>query len=71
MAEQNTTRQAAVWKPPRLMKLALGGTRSGTKGQDPYDPGSWETPTAPPSCPEQSTYRMPTSAEPSTNKPSC
>ena len=60
MAE-TTTKQAAAWKPPRLMKLALGGTRSGTKGT-PQD-ASWEVPASPPSCPEQSGYRMPNSGD--------
>ena len=69
MAETTTTKQAAVWKPPRLMKLALGGTRSGTKGQN--DDSSWETPAAPPSCPLQPGYRMPNSGEPTTTRPAC
>ena len=68
MAE-TTTKQAAVWKPPRLMKLALGGTRSGTKGQN--DLSNWEVSGAPASCPTAPTYRMPTSTEPSSDKPSC
>ena len=68
MAE-TTTKQATVWKPPRLRVLGLGrGTRTGTR-----DGGSsnWETPGAPPSCPEGALYRMPVSAEPSSNKPIC
>ncbi len=31
MAKQTTTKQAAVWKPPRLSKLSLGSTDSGIK----------------------------------------
>ena len=71
MAKQTTTttKQAAVWKPPRLMKLALGGTESGTKGQG--DPTSWEVTGAPPSCPVKPNYRMPTSSEPTSFRPDC
>ena len=37
MAKQTTTKQAAVWKPPRLRKLALGRTDSGSKRFDAND----------------------------------
>ncbi len=60
MAEMTTTKQAAVWKPPRLMKLALGGTKSGSID----GPSSWER-----QCSSsnqnlaRSAYRMPNSGE--------
>ena len=64
MAE-TTTKAAAVWKPPRIMKLALGGTRSGS---DPTKMGSTfeglTHPTAPPDANSPSAgYRMPSSGE--------
>ncbi len=68
MAEQTTTtKQAAVWNPPRLMKLALGGTKSGTKGNPADD--NWEISGGPVSCPESPGYRMPNSGEPSSFRP--
>ena len=71
MAE-TTTKAAAVWKPPRIMRLALGGTRSGTKGQVPYSADTWElTPPHPTSCSTAGQYRMPISAEPSSGRPNC
>ncbi len=68
MAE-TTTKQAAVWKPPRLMKLAFGGTESGTKGSP--DIATWEVTGAPVSCPLAINYRMPNSGEPSSDRPNC
>ena len=65
MAEQTTTtKQAAVWSPPRLMMLnARGVTRSGTRGGSTYE-GS-QHPTAPPNFNQPSAgYRMPSSGEP-------
>ena len=69
MAEQTTTtKQAAVWNPPRLMKLALGGTKSGTRGAGTgiYEGVNNHLPgVAPPTNSQPSTgYRMPTSGEP-------
>ena len=69
MAETTTTKQAAVWKPPRLRVLGTSGvtgtgTRDGSTSQ-------WETVGQPPSCPDSQLYRMPISAEPSSNKPIC
>ena len=67
MAEQTTTRQAAVWKPPRLSKLSLGGTWSGTKGQGDPSVTTWET-----DCPVGAPgYRMPLSSEMGVNPPVC
>ena len=69
MAEQTTTKQAAVWKPPRFRKMEVrGGTRTGMR-----DGGTsqWETVGQPSTCPDSQLYRMPTSAEPSSNKPVC
>ena len=64
MAEQTTTtKQAAVWNPPRLVKLALGSTDSGTKSGPIYE--GLTNPTAPPSADQPSAgYRMPNSGEP-------
>ena len=65
MAETTTTTgRAAAWNPPRLSRLALGGTRSGTK----HDNTQWET-----NCPGASSpgYRMPTSGEVGTLPASC
>ena len=68
MAE-TTTKQAAVWKPPRLRVLGTSGvTRSGTRDGDT---SNWETSGQPSGCPDGELYRMPTSAEPSSNKPIC
>ena len=65
MAE-TTTKAAAVWNPPRLRRLGLGAARTGTKdGQE----SQWEVFGT--SCPVAANYRMPTSAEPSSDKPSC
>ena len=66
MAQQTTTtRQAAVWKPPRLSKLYLGSTWSGTKGNPVTT--TWET-----NCPVAAAgYRMPTSGEMGVNPPIC
>ena len=63
MAETTTTKQAAVWKPPRLSKLYLGSTDSGTKV--PSIPGEVIYEGAPYWVPTQDTcgYRMPTSSE--------
>ena len=68
MAEQTTTtKQAAVWKPPRLRILGLAvDTKS---GNDPTKMGgTWEgltNPTAPPDANSSSAgYRMPNSGEP-------
>ncbi len=62
MAE-TTTKQAAVWNPPRFSKLAFGSTDSGTKV--PSDPTHivWEFS---PEAAHQGTcgYRMPLSGEP-------
>ena len=66
MAEQTTTKAAAVWKPPRLMKLALGSIRSGSKGSPTFNiyEGS-QGPSAPPTNDAPSAgYRMPNSGEP-------
>ena len=66
MAEQTTTtKQAAVWSPPRLHKLMLGSTRSGTLGQGTSTfEGSQGGPGAPPSFSQPSLgYRMPTSGD--------
>ena len=59
MAEQRTAKRAAAWKPPRLMKLALGGTESGTK----YHHTTYEG-ICPPSGVQAPAYRMPTSGDP-------
>ena len=68
MAE-TTTKAAAVWNPPRLRVLGLGGnTRTGTRdGQE----SQWETVGQPSACPDGALYRMPISAEPSSDKPVC
>ena len=66
MAE-TTTKAAAVWNPPRLMKLALGGTQTGTK---PGGGTVWEV-TGTPQCGPAANYRMPLSSEPSTWRPGC
>ena len=71
MAERTTTtKQATVWKPPRLTMLkARGVTRSGTRGT----PGDqdWEVFSGPSSCTPKPDYRMPTSSEPSSFRPDC
>ena len=62
-----TTKQAAVWTPPRLNKLALGSTDSGTKSELTYD-GRWEGGgTTPGRRTFNSDYRMPRSGEPVTD----
>ncbi len=63
MAEQTTTKAAAVWNPPRLSKLAFGSTDSGTKM--PSIPGENIYEGAPHWVPAQGTcnYRMPLSSE--------
>ena len=69
MAETTTTKQAAVWKPPRLRVLGTSGvTRTGTRDGDT---STWETSGAPASCPEAPLYRMPFSGEPVTDRPDC
>ena len=63
-----TTKQAAVWNPPRLRKMAVrGGTRSGTVPGD----NTWEVFSGPASCPVAATYRMPNSGEPGSDRPTC
>ena len=66
MAEQTTTKQAAVWNPPRLTKLALGSTDSGIKSSPVYEGQTNHLPGgAPPSFNQPSAgYRMPNSGEP-------
>ena len=59
MAETTTTKQAAVWKPPRLMVLAVRSTRNdGGRGSPTVD--TWETSCSAAPAPN---YRMPTSGE--------
>ena len=67
MTKQTTTKASGGWNPPRLNKLALGNTDSGTKGGPggvTYE-GSQGGPSAPPAFNQPSAgYRMPTSVEP-------
>ena len=66
MAE-TTTKQAAVWNPPRLRRIGASNTESGGR-VDPAGDGRWEGGGNNPS--RQTTnvrYRMPRSGEPITH----
>ncbi len=67
MTETTTTKQAAVWNPPRLRILGFGdGTRNdGGRGGPGTD--TWES-----NCPvPASNYRMPLSGEAGMWPPAC
>ena len=61
--ETETTKRAAVWNPPRLNWLGVGGVKSGSiSGGTTYEGSQREV-----GCPNDSPstgYRMPTSSEP-------
>ncbi len=69
MAETTTTKQAAVWNPPRLRVLGTGVDTG--NGSDPTKTEVWEghCPSRPGSPAEN--YRMPTSGEMGIEHPSC
>ena len=66
MAEQ-TTKQAAVWNPPRLRALGLGVDTGNDGGRGGPHTDTWES-----NCPVAApNYRMPTSGETGTFPPAC